>query len=138
MRRINALFKENAELAILSDQASSLTAAQKIWSSAVPDALKPFIQAGAIKHKRLTVYADNGAIAAKIKMLLPSLLIKLQKQGLEVTSIRVEVQVKSGSRKTAKDVRTLTPQASAQLSALADELGDSALGAALARLAKHL
>lgn len=137
MRRINALFKENAELAILSDQANSLTAVQKTWRSAVPDALKPFTQAGAVKHKRLTVYADNGAIAAKIKMLLPSLLIQLQKQGLEVTSIRVEVQVKSGTRKAAKPVRSITPQAAAKLSALADELDGSALGAALARLAKH-
>jgi hypothetical protein len=138
MRRINALFKENAELAILSDQANSLTAAQRIWSSTVPDALKPFTQAGAVKHKRLTAYADNGAIAAKIKMLLPSLLIKLQKQGLEVTSIRVEVQVKSGARKAAKTLRTITPQTAKNLNTLADELAGSELGAALARLAKHI
>lgn len=137
MRRFNALFKENAELAILSDQATRLTALQKTWNSAVPDALKPFTQAGAVKYKRLIVYADNGAVAAKIKLLLPSLLTKLQKQGLEVTSIRVEVQVKSMARITGKTVRTITPQAAKNLNALADELSGSDLGAALARLAKH-
>lgn len=137
MRRIDALFKENAELAILSGQANSLTASQHIWSSVVPVALKPFTQAGAVKHKRLTVYADNGAVAANIKMLLPSLLIKLQKHGLEVTSIRVEVQVKCGVRNTPKPARTVPVHAAARLQALADELNGSELAAALARLAQR-
>src|SRR5688500_13593326 len=63
MQRFNALFKENAELVTLSERANNLTASQKIWNSAVPDALRPFTRAGAVKHKRLTVYADNGAVA---------------------------------------------------------------------------
>jgi hypothetical protein len=137
MRRINALFKENVELALLSDQACKLTTSQKIWNTVVPGTLKPFTMAGAVKHKRLTVYADNGAIAAKIKLLLPSLLTKLKKQGLEVTAIRVEVQVKSAPRKPSKSVRTISPHAAANLDAMAGELGDSALGEALARLARH-
>ena len=137
MQRINALFKGNAQLATLSDQASNLTASQKIWNSAVPDALKPFTRAGSVKHKRLTVYADNGAIAAKLKLLLPSLLIRLQKQGLEVTAIRIEVQVKSTPRKPVRAARTITPQAAAKLSLLAQELEGSALGTALARLARR-
>ena len=137
MQRFNALFKENAELVTLSERASNLTASQKIWNSAVPDALKPFTRAGAVKHKRLTVYADNGAVAAKIKFLLPSLLIKLQKQGLEVTAIRIEVQVKSAPRKPGQKARTVPAQAAANLQALATKLGDSELGAALSRLARR-
>jgi hypothetical protein len=133
MRRINVLFKD-AELATLSGRADSLAVSQKIWQAVVPDPLKQLTQAGTIKHKRLTVYADNGAVAAKIKLLLPSLLIKLQKQGLEVTSIRVEVQVKSSARKQAKTPRSISPQASSRLSALAQELEGSPLGEVLARL----
>jgi hypothetical protein len=134
MRRINALFTGNAELAALTDRADSLAVSQKIWQTVVPDPLKHFTQAGSIKHKRLTVYADNGAIAAKVKLLLPSLLIKLQKQGLEITSIRVEVQVKSSARKQSKTPRSISPQASSRLRSLADELKGSALGEVLARL----
>ena len=137
MQRFNALFKENAELVTLSERANNLTASQKIWNSAVPDALRPFTRAGAVKHKRLTVYADNGAVAAKIKFLLPSLLIKLQKQGLEVTAIRIEVQVKSAPRKPGQKARTVPAQAAAGLQALATKLGDSELGAALSRLARR-
>lgn len=138
MRRISALFKDNAELVALSGHADSLTASQKIWATSAPDSLKQFTQAGSVKHKRLTVYADNGAVAAKVKLLLPSLLTKLQKQGLEVTSIRVEVQVKSSPRKPAKILRSLSPQASSSLGALADELNGTALGDALAKLSRRV
>ena len=137
MRRFNALFKENPELAALAGQADSLTASQKIWNTVLPDALKPFTQAGNVKHKRLTVYADNGAVAAKIKLMLPSLLTKLQKQGLEVTSIRVEMQVKSSPRKPVKPMRSVSPEAASSLGKLADELSGSALGEALARLSRR-
>jgi hypothetical protein len=137
MRRLNALFNDNADLAALSSQAGSLTATQKIWDAIAPDSLKQFTQAGSVKHKRLIVYADNGAVAAKIKMLLPSLLTKLQNQGLEVTSIRVVVQVKSGLEKPAKSVRNLSPQAASSLQNLAAELKGSALGEALSRLASR-
>lgn len=137
MRRFNVLFKENPELAALLGQADNLTASQKIWNTILPDALKPFTQAGSVKHKRLTVYADNGAVAAKIKLLLPSLLTKLQKQGLEVTSIRVEMQVKSSPRKSVKPVRSISPEAASSLRKLADELSGSALGEALAKLSRR-
>lgn len=137
MRRINALFKENAELATLSGRADSLSVSQKIWQSIVPDPLNRFTQAGNIKHKRLTVYADNGAIAAKVKLLLPSLLKKLQNQGLELTSIRVQVQVKSTPRKREKTPRSISPLASSQLNDLAEQLRGSPLGEALTRLSRR-
>lgn len=137
MRRISALFKEDAELVALSGHADSLTVSQKIWATSAPDSLKQFTQAGSVKHKRLTVYADNGAVAAKVKLLLPSLLTKLQKQGLEVTSIRVEVQVKSSPRKTVKPARHISPGASSSLENLANGLPACALRDALLKLAQR-
>lgn len=137
MLRISSLFTGNAELAALSEQAGKLTLSQQKWGAIVPAALKPYTQAGSITHKRMTVYADNGAVAAKIKMMLPSLILGLQKQGLEVTSIRVEVQVKSTHNKPAKPLRTLSPAAAASLEKLATELEGSALGDALARLSSR-
>lgn len=94
-------------------------------------------RAGAINHRRLTVYAENGAVAAKIKLLLPSLLTKLQKQEVEVTSIRVVVQVKYYRQKPEQSLRTISPEAAQRLQAFADQLGDSALGEVLARLASR-
>lgn len=138
MRRFSALFKGNTELMALSDQADSLAVSQKIWNATVPDTLKQFTQAGAVKHKRLTVYASNGAVAAKIKLSLPSLLTKLQKQGLEVTSIRVEVQVQSAPRKAMKPIRHISPQAASSLGKLSEALEGTALGEVLGRLSRRV
>lgn len=137
MLRVSALFTENAELAALSHQAEQLTLTQQKWSTVVPAGLKPFTQAGTLSHKRLTVYAANGAVAAKIKLLLPSLMLGLQKQELEVTSIRVEVQVQASAGKPVKAARTLSPAAAASLEKLARELQGSALGDAIARLSSR-
>ncbi|HZV97562.1 MAG TPA: DciA family protein [Methylophilaceae bacterium] len=137
MRRISALFRENAELVVLSGQADSLSVSQKIWNATVPDSLKKYTQAGSVKHRRLTVYASNGAVAAKIKLLLPSLLTKLQKQGLEVTSIRVEVQVHSSRPKAPGIQRCISPQASSRLAQMAEQLEGTALGEVLSRLSSR-
>ena len=115
MQLINAILKDSA-LSKLADRAQELTSTQKVWNEIVPAQLKQYAQAGNIQHKRLTVHVENGAIAAKIKLLLPSLLTKLQKQGIEITSIRVQVQVQS---KVAK------------------QLEGSELGEALNRLSKR-
>jgi len=138
VRQIKSIFVDHAELASLASQADSIAASQKIWNSIVPDALKNHTQATSIKHKRLTVYADNGAIAAKIKLLLPSLLTKLQKQELEVTSIRVLVQVQSHAANRQKPPRNLSENASKNLKELAEKLEGSTLAEVLDRLASRV
>lgn len=137
MQLINAFFNANSALSGLADKAKELTVTQKIWNALVPSQLQGQTQAGSIQHKRLTVYVNNGAIAAKIKMLLPSLLTQLKKQGLEITSIRVQVQVQSTPEAKKRPSRHLSPQAAKNIGELAHQLEGSALGEALARLAKR-
>lgn len=136
MLRINAFLNNNAELANISKKTQSLSAYQKIWATVAPETLSPYTQAGEMNHKRLTVYASNGAVAAKVKLLLPSLLTKLQKHGLEVTSIRVQVQVQSSPRKPQKPARKLSHAAASELKKLAEKLdSDSSLANTLKKLA---
>ena len=137
LQLINAIFKSNTELKALSQQVSELTAVQKLWQEIIPSALKKQTQAGAIEHKRLTIYALNGAVAAKIKLLLPSLLTKLQKQGVAISSIRVSVQVQSHAAKTDKPLRNLSSEAAEKIHSLAQKLQGSALGDSLERLAQR-
>ncbi|HWU82788.1 MAG TPA: DUF721 domain-containing protein, partial [Methylophilaceae bacterium] len=85
----------------------------------------------------LTVYTDLGAVAAKIKLLLPSLLTKLQKRGIEVTAIRVRVQVKSEPQPKAKIQRKISAKGASRLASLAKELEGSALGEVLERLSRR-
>lgn len=137
MQKINAIFKGNNELKALNQQISELTNLQKKWQEIVPSVLKNQTQAATIEHKQLTVFTLNGAVAAKIKLLLPSLLTKLQKEGVAVDSIRVCVQVQSQTIKTDKPLRTLSLKAAEKIGSLAQKLQGSALGDVLERLAQH-
>lgn len=136
MQLINAILK-NSALSKMAEKAKELTSIQKIWNEIVPSQLEQFTQAGNIEHKRLTVHVENGAIAAKIKLLLPSLISKLQKQGVEVTSIRVQIEVQSKTEKVAKPSRHLSENASKSVESLAKKLEGSELGDVLTRLSKR-
>ena len=137
MRRLNALFTNDAGLMALYDHADSLTVMQKVWAEVCPDSLKPLTRSGALNQGTLTVYTDHGAVGAKIKLLLPGLLAKLQKRGIEVTAIRVQVQVKSEPRKKPKIQRKISAESASRLASLANELEGSELGEALARLSRR-
>jgi hypothetical protein len=133
----NTVFKGNADLKALSQQAADLSALQKQCQEIIPTALSNQVQVGAIENKSLTLYASNGAVAAKIKLLLPSLLSQLQKQGLAITRIRVTVKVQSHAPPAKKPVRHLSQQAAENIYTLAQKLQGSPLGEALERLAQR-
>lgn len=135
MKRFNALLNQ-PELTALNERGRETQAAQNIWGTIAPDNLAQLSHATAIKNQQFTVFADNNAVAAKIKLFIPSLLIKLEKLGCEVTSIRVKVQVKSTPQAKPKAIKKLSAQAAADLQQLAQKLSGTALGDALARLAK--
>jgi hypothetical protein len=134
MRQFNALLKQ-PELIALNAHTKDAQVAQKIWGLIAPDNLAKFSHASSIKNKQLNLYAHNNAVAAKIKLLIPSLLIQLEKQGCEVTSIQVKVQVKSSPQPKSKTIKKLSSKAGNELNQLAEKLSGAALGDALARLA---
>ncbi len=94
--------------------------------------------ASSIKNQQLNLYASNNAVAAKIKLCIPSLLIQLEKQGCEVTAIRVKVQVKSSPQAQPKAIKKLSQLAANKLDGLAKKLHGTDLGDALARLASKV
>jgi hypothetical protein len=138
LQLLHAIFRNNANFAALESKAKALTSTQKIWNEIVPEPLKSASQAGSIEHNRLTVYVEHGAVAAKIKLLLPSLLSKLQKQGVKITSIRVQVQVQSQQEKSDKPNRSLSTSAANEVGSLAGKLKGTALGDALKRLSERV
>ena len=134
MRQLNTLLRQ-PELNALTAQAKQAATAQALWLAIAPKAIAQFSHASGIKNQQLLLFADNNAVAAKIKLLLPSLLIQLEKQGSEVTAIRVKVQVKSTPQPPKKAIKKLSSKAAANIQHLAEKLAGSSLGDALARLA---
>ncbi|HQS38118.1 MAG: hypothetical protein B7Y16_00390 [Methylotenera sp. 24-45-7] len=136
MQRFNSLLK-HPELNALNTRNQQSQAAQKIWEAIAPAEVTKLSHASSIKNQQFTVYADNSVVAAKIKLLLPSLLIKLQKQECEVTAIRVKVQVKSTPQVKAATPRKLSTIAAQRLKALGHKLAGTPLGDALNKLSKN-
>lgn len=103
----------------------------------MPPPFNSLCRPGPVNMGQMTVYTSNNAIAAKLKMLIPSLLKKLQKEGVEVTAIRVQVQVESKPRAAIAPRRDISETARRQLGELAEKLPDSRLKSSLNALVKH-
>ncbi|TFW70358.1 DUF721 domain-containing protein [Methylotenera oryzisoli] len=136
MQRFNTLLKQ-PELNELNQRTLEAQASQKLWAEIAPDGMANYSHISGIKNKQFTVYANNNAVAAKIKLLIPSLLIKLEKQGYEVTAIRIKVQAKSNPLPTPKSTKSLSSEAISQLQKLELRLSGTTLGDSLTKLLKN-
>ncbi|GKS68064.1 protein of unknown function [Nitrosomonas sp. PY1] len=65
---------------------------QLAFAKLVPANLAPYCYLSKINNNELTVIVKNGAIAAKLRQVSPTLLDKLQKLGWKITSIHLLVQ----------------------------------------------
>lgn len=118
-------------LQALLQQAQKLLALQLAWNEVAPKPLAAASRVGALRQQTLIVYANNGAIAGKLRQLVPSLLEKIQKRGVEITAIRVDVQVEAlPPGKKPKDL-TVSHNALSSLEKLERSLADSPLKNAL-------
>lgn len=136
MRRLSNLFSGNSELKLFAAKAESLELLQKKWAALMPPPFNSSCRPGPINMGHMTVYTSSNALAAKLRMLAPSLLKKLQNEGVEVTAIRVQVQVESKPRAPITPRRHVSEASRKKLLELAEKLQDSPLKAALNNLAK--
>ena len=86
------LLSKTPEYKNLFSLAQQLYADQLTFSKLVPMHLAQHCNLGQVSNGRLTIMAENGAIASKLKQISPSLLLKLQELGWEVTAIQILVQ----------------------------------------------
>ena len=109
-----APFKVNAYLNLLGktpEYASLLTSAQKLhedqstFFQLIPAQWAEHCALGPITDGRLIIMAGNGAIAAKLKQISPSLLLKLQKLEWQITAIQILVQADSAAKNTKSSTK---------------------------------
>ncbi len=138
-RKLDSYLNEpTSPLSRLSAAAQGLSTLARIWESVAPIALARSCRVGRVDDGVLTLFADNGSIASKLKQQLPSLLEKFQQRGGKINGIRIDVQVKMPSPSTpyiAKPVISHTALTS--LEALKLNLPDSKLKEALTNLIGH-
>ena len=139
VQKIGDVIANSGNLRSLAQHARRLEDLQHLLFEAVPPALAAASRVSNLKSGLLIISAENAAVAAKLRQLAPRLLSHLEKAGIEVTGIRVDVQVKAHKIKAEHEVtgRALPPDAIRKFSGLAERLPDSPLKSALTRLARR-
>ncbi len=132
-RKVGSYFDATPAVQSLVKQALRLIEMQQVFTEIAPKPLAQSGRVGRLTHGSLLLFADNGSAAAKLRQLTPSLLVKFQKRGYEVTAIRVEVQPPPYPAPHRKKIR-LSGTAASHLQELAARLPESPLRAALESL----
>ncbi|MDE2365371.1 MAG: DUF721 domain-containing protein [Betaproteobacteria bacterium] len=123
----------------LFNHAGRLTVMRQVFMDIAPSQLARYCALGGLSRGgKLTIYACNGAIAAKLRQTVPSLLSKFRAKGYEVTAIRVAVQANSGigENDSSAEKPRIGEAGMKSLSQLATELPQSPLKIAVESLLK--
>ena len=137
-KNLRAYLDSAAGIAGLLPQAERLIELRRIYSKLVPQQL---LRSSAIvnyKQQKVVIFAENNAIAAKLRLLSPRLINDFSNSGVEVTGIRLEVQPRRETTGVVTPKHAELSQAGAgSLEALASRLPESQLKQALARMASR-
>jgi hypothetical protein len=134
-QRLNTFLGASPELRQLSGKAARLLALQRLYEQLAPATLARASHVQQLEGQTLTLAADNGAVAAKLRQLAPELLRQFQDGGCAVTGIQVKVLVAHASPRRVATPAKLGVGARQRLTELAEDLPDSPLKNALQRLA---
>lgn len=136
VQKIGDVIASSGDLKSLARQAQRLRDLEQFLVEALPSALASASRVANLKAGTLVVLADNAAVAAKLRQLAPRLLQHYKERGIEVTVLRVEVQVKPHKINDEDDVtnRALPPDAIKNFERLSERLPASPLKTAVTRL----
>jgi hypothetical protein len=112
-------------------------AMDQLLNQVIPLSLKRGCHVLQFKQQTLTLSAENGAIASKLRQMTTELVSKLHDIGCEVTLIQVVVQVSTPTHMPPTEKRTISLSGKTRLTEFADSLDDSPLKDALNRLAQQ-
>jgi hypothetical protein len=139
-RSLDDCLKAEDGLARLTGHAERLLRLQRVFESVVPRPLLRGARVANLKLGRLVIYAENGAVAAKLRQIVPTLSKAFANSAAEVTGIDIKVQPRAGAKGSDqnKDHAVLGEHAKQGLTSLADKLpADSPLVRALRHLVSH-
>ena len=137
-RKLERIVNDDPALAVLWNQTRSLRELQKLYVTLVPPYLRSASRVGTVAREELKLFADSGAVATRLRLLAPDLLLEFRAKGWQFSAIRVGVQVRVRPDPPLKTLRApLDDRARTALARTAEALEDSPLKRALERLAKR-
>jgi hypothetical protein len=135
--RVGSLIDRLPELQGLNRQVRRLLALQSILAEMLPGNLASWTTVAPTATGELVLFADNGAVAAKLRQMAPRILAFFRQRGHEVTGIRVQVQVSIRHNPLPGKQISLGPEACQAILQLSAQLKASPLRAALERLSRR-
>jgi hypothetical protein len=137
-KNLRAYLDSAAGIAALLPQAERLIELRRIYSELVPQQLLRCSSIVNYKQENVVIFAENNAIAAKLKLLSPGLVNGFSKRGVQVTGIRLQVQPRQEPRKALTPKQAKLSAAGAEsLEALARRLPDSRLKQAVTEMVER-
>lgn len=118
----------------LMPQAKRLIELREILASLLPEPLARRCSVANYKQGRVLIFASNGATAAKLKLMLPALTEQLSRRAMEVTGLEVAVQAPESKHQVHEKSAKMSQDAASRLAELSEQLPDSELKTALARI----
>ena len=137
--KVSDLLAYSTKLRELSRQAQRLAEFQRALVSILPPSLASAVRVTSFRAGTLVVAAENNAVLAKLKQLLPRLLLHVQKRENEVTGIQLQAQVGMPQMNVGSAVpeRELSLAATRGLEELASTMQTSPLKHALDRMVRR-
>lgn len=139
VQKFSSLLGTTGEFKALVQKAQRLAEWHKRYADLAPPALARSSRVAGFRSGTLVLWADNAAVAAKLKQLTPRLMTALNKQANEVTSIRVQVQPAKATRHPEKRraLSGLPPKAVEHFEKLSASVPQTPLKEALRALVEH-
>ena len=132
-KNLRAYLDSAAGIAGLLPQAERLIELRRVYSRVVPPQLLRSSSVVNYKQQYVVIFAENNAVAAKLRLLSPRLVNDFSKCGVEVTGIRLEVQPCGAASLAAPPKHAkLSAAGRESLQALSERLPDSKLKQTLA------
>jgi hypothetical protein len=136
-KKLGELLTSAPEIGRLVPKAAELLEIRQALRELLPDTLRGFCEIARVKQGSVVIFAENNATAAKLRLLGPTILKELRRQGLQVTGIEVRVQGgKSPAARVQRARVQLSSEAGKALDRLGAELPDTPLRTAIRSLAR--
>lgn len=91
-KRVSQYLDTSPGVERLTSHAACLLALRRLIAEALPEPLRRSSTIANYKQRKVIVLAENGAAAARLRLLAPSLVELLGHRGWQVTGLKVEVQ----------------------------------------------
>lgn len=126
-KNMDAYLEQPGGINSLMPQAKRLLDLRRVLLEALPATLSGLASVANYRNGRVVIFAANSSIAAKLKLLSPTLKEHFVRRGLQVTAMEFEVQPEARVATPPPKEAFLSPSARQALAKLSSQLPDSKL-----------